>query len=119
MKVTKEIYTKVKQNKLVPELSKYTIDNIKRTKTYTEYRDKHCNKKQKMENAFVAELIAQHELNLLDSISTYYLLVKDQNNKLFRLQLISLICNVVLLTVIFAMIAWQNHAALLRSSQRQ
>lgn len=106
MKVTKEIYQKVKQNEVVSELSDYTIKNIKRTKTYTEYRQKHCNKKQKQENAFVSGLIAQHELNLLDSISTYYLLVKDQNNKLFRLMLIALLCNVILLTVIFALIAW-------------
>ena len=106
MKVTKEIYTKIKQNKLIPNLSKRTINHIMKTKTYTEYRQKYCNKKQKQENAFVAGVVAQHELNLLDTISTYYLLIKDQNYKLFRLQLITLIVNVILLTVICAMIAW-------------
>ena len=106
MKVTKDAYDQVKKNYLVGSFSRRTINNIKKTKTYTEYRQKYCNKKQKQENAFVAGVVAQHELNLLDTISTYYLLIKDQNYKLFRLQLITLIVNVILLTVICAMIAW-------------
>lgn len=105
MKVTKSIFDQVKKGELT-NLSKRTESNIKRCKTYTEYRQKYCTKKQKQENAFVNEVIAQHELTLLDSISTYYLLVKDQNNKLFKLQIIALLCNILLLSVIFALIAW-------------
>ena len=107
MKVTKEVYTKVKQNRLVTELSKRTINNIKKTKNYSEYQQKFVkNRKIKSENDFIAGLLAQHELNTKDELSFYFGRHSKDYQDLNKLLIINLTVTVIGFAVLIAMIAW-------------
>lgn len=107
MKVTKEVYTKVKQNRLVTELSKRTINNIKKTKNYTEYRKKYAEvRKQKVENDFIAGLLAQHEVDTKQDLSFYFGSISKDYRDLNKLMLINLTVTVIGFAVLIAMIAW-------------
>lgn len=107
MKVTKEVYTKVKQNRLVTELSKRTINNIKKTKNYTEYRKKYAEvRKQKAENDFIAGLLAEHEIGIKQDLSFYFGSISKDYRDLNKLLIINLTVTVIGFAVLIAMIAW-------------
>lgn len=107
MKVTKELFDQIKKNKIVPNsVSACTVKKILKSKNYTEYRKKFCNKKEKEVTSFTAGAIAQHELNMLNNMGDYYISLKQQVEVLTRLQFIGLGVAVIGFTVLIAMLAW-------------
>lgn len=107
MKVTKEVYTKVKQNRLVTELSKRTINNIKKTKNYTEYRKKYAEvRRTKASNDFITSLITQHEIDMKQDFALYCGLISKDINTISKLLIYYLIIMVIGFSVLIALIAW-------------
>ena len=107
MKVTKELFDKIKDGYACSGLSIRTVKNITRSKNYTEYRKKYCEKKtketkqQNILNDYVSELTnTQVSLDILsDSVERNYTL-------LFKLLLINLAVTVIGFAIINALIAW-------------
>ena len=115
MKITKELYTKIKyevtrfpleQVAVNNSISKRTARNIGNTNNYTEYRQKFCSKKQKQENNYIDQAIEKHELYIMDSILCLTESIEADHKLINKLIFIDLLVSVIGLSIIIAMIAW-------------
>lgn len=102
MKVTLEIYKKVKSGKEPVTLSKRTIQNIKSSDNYSAYRKKYCTRKKDTSIDAVSSSVA-----ILDNqMEYYYLAIKKIHSESFRLLLINILIEIVCFSVLIGMIAW-------------
>ena len=111
MKVTKELFDKVKDGYACSGLSIRTVKNITRSKNYTEYRQKYCEKKTKetkqqnilndyLDSIYCEVTNSQMSFDILsDTVERNYTL-------LFKLLLINLVVTVIGFAIIIALIAW-------------
>ena len=115
MKITKELYTKIKyevdrfpadQVAVKHGISKRTAKNISNTNNYTEYRQKFCSKKQKQEKSYIDQVLEKHELYIMDSILCLTESMEADHKLINKLIFIDLLFSVIGLSTIIAMIAW-------------
>ena len=107
MKVTEELFKTIKKTKVAPaKLSDRTVKNIFKCANYAEYRAKYCVKKSKKEESDLGGLLSQLELHIMNDITDYYFLIKNQYKNLNRLMLINIIVTAVGLAVLIGLIAW-------------
>lgn len=112
MKITKELYTKIKyevdrfpvdQVAVSNGISKRTAKNISNTNNYTEYRKKYCTKKVASDPAPVS---TYNNDEVIEILCAYRELMEDDVKLINKLIFINLIISVIGLSTIIAMIAW-------------
>lgn len=103
MKVTIDVYNKVKENRLVTELSKRTIRNIKNSENYSEYRKKYCVKTSNKITRYDINDVIRHCNDLADRLETK---MSYDSSLLVKFAALQLLVSVAGLGIIIALIAW-------------
>lgn len=107
MKVTEELFNQIKKTKVAPaKLSDRTVKNIFRCVNYNEYRTKYQIKKGIKKEPEINNLLSQVELHIMNDITDYYFLIKNEYKNLNRLMLINIIVTAIGLAILIGLIAW-------------